>query len=78
MRFCLVNLDSTPDPDCEEAMVIVPGGEPLALAVPLLALSSFLPLLHEATAGLGEIECEGCGERLPGPRPQSGTRRFEM
>ena len=69
MRFCLIHLDSSPRAG-EEAAVLVPGGERVAMMVPLDVLPDFLPLLHEATEALGTPLCDGCGEPLPGPRPE--------
>jgi hypothetical protein len=75
MRFCLIHVhDEDYGPD-EEAMVIVPGADKLAIAVPLDALPSFLSLLDEAAADLAPQVCGCCGEVLPGRPPEHDVWR---
>lgn len=66
MRFSLIHLDG--DGGSDTVTVVVPGGEKVAVRLPLDALPEFLPLLDDATAGLPEQCCEQCGEALPGLR----------
>jgi hypothetical protein len=69
VRFSLIHLDEGSD----EITVVVPGGEKVAMMVPLDALPGFLPLLDEALEELPEQCCVACGAALPGtPRAGNG------
>jgi len=74
MRFCLIHLPddaATADP---EVILVVPGCERTAIAVPLDALPEFLALLDEAVE-LGEQRCPACDASLPGwGRDQTSNR----
>jgi hypothetical protein len=65
VRLSLIHLDDTSD----ELTVVVPGGEKVAIMVPLDALPAFLPVLEEAAEELPEQCCETCGVPLPGQPP---------
>jgi hypothetical protein len=62
VRFSLIHVDDSSD----ELTVVVPGGEKVAIMVPLDALPEFLPVLDEATEELAEQCCGACGAALPG------------
>jgi hypothetical protein len=68
VRFSLIHVDDT-----ETLTVVVPGGEKVAVMVPIDALPEFLPLLDEAIEALPEQCCAECGGPLPGaPRTVNG------
>jgi hypothetical protein len=66
VRFSLIHLDG--DGGSDTVTLVVPGGEKVAVMLPLDALPEFLPLLDGATEALAEQCCGHCGEALPGLR----------
>ncbi len=66
MRFSLIHLDG--DGGSDTLTLIVPGGDKVAIMLPLDALPDFLPLLDDAIEDLPEQRCGTCGEALPGLR----------
>ena len=63
MRFCFIHLHDDPR-SSDEAMVVAPGLEKTAIAVPLDELPDFLPVLEEAMADAPAASCEQCGAEL--------------
>jgi hypothetical protein len=68
MLFCALHLDDE-DPvfedDGEEVYLVVPDGSKTALAVPLGALSEFLPILERALGAQSMPRCRACGAEVP-------------
>jgi hypothetical protein len=78
MRFYLIHVPDDAASDTAEVTVVVPGAARAAIMVPLDALPGFLPLLHEAAAGVGEPRCTACDAPLAAPptsdaRPQTAS-----
>ncbi|MBJ7330628.1 MAG: hypothetical protein JHC95_12080 [Solirubrobacteraceae bacterium] len=65
MPFALIHVDDVPGGPGEEAYVIVPGGEKVAIAVPLDAVGRLAPLIREATEEQGRPCCQACRKPLP-------------
>ena len=71
MHFVLMHIFNEPSPG-EEVILVVPG-EPskTAIAVPLDALPSFLPILERARSELPPACCPRCSAQLPVQAPAS-------
>jgi len=64
MHFALMHLHDVPARD-EEVLITIPGGPKTAIAVPLDALSHFLPLLDRAVQEQPPARCPACSAVLP-------------
>lgn len=65
MPFAVIHVDDEDGGPEEEAYVVVPGGEKVALAVPLDTVGRLAAVIAKATAGGPPPCCPDCGERLP-------------
>ncbi|MFA9271274.1 MAG: hypothetical protein ACEQSX_11035 [Baekduiaceae bacterium] len=65
MPFAVIHVSNTPEGPDEEAYVVVPGGEKVAIAVPLDAVGRLGAVVRSATEDRGRPCCRGCGAELP-------------